>query len=136
MTTDCDLLEALFESVAPILAEAHASAPARGRWTVRVFPSPLHVDAVLHDRAGHEHIFRSPGTPEIAEMVAKFFNDGMAELPDPIRQSAFKAIGASNAELILVLDMEAGTAGAALMPVRDDVEPTLLFVLHRPETRH
>jgi len=136
-TADDRLLDQLFAAVGPAVTAAAASASETPAMTfARVYPSPLHIDVAHYDAAGRVRVFRAPGAPVLAESTAAFLNGGVAELPEAQRRAALALVSGGDADLIVLMDIDAGTAGAALMPVRDDLEPELLFVLHRPAMVH
>jgi hypothetical protein len=137
MTTDPDLLDELLAAVRPYVKAAAESAPSPPAATfARIYPSPLRVDVAHHDAAGRVRVFRAPGDPVLAEVTARFLTAGVAALPEAIRRSVLRRMTEGAGELIVVADMDVGTVGGAFAPERDDAEPILLFVRHRPETRH
>lgn len=131
-----DLLEQLFEALtATVTAAAASQVEPPAMTTCRIFPSPFAVHVAHHDRAGRVRTFRAPGDPGLAELTAQFLNDGVAALPDAQRRAALALVSRGDAELLVLVDVDQGTAGGALMP-SGDAEPVLLFVLHRPATVH
>lgn len=131
-----DLLDQLFAAVGPaVTAAAESASETPAMTTVRIFPSPLRLEVAHRDPPGRVRVFKAAADPVLAEIVATFLNDGVAALPDQQRRSTLALVSRGDAQLIVLVDVDAGTAGGALMP-SGDAEPVLLFVLHRPPMVH
>lgn len=131
------LLDQLFAAAAPYVdAAARSQAAAPAMTICRVYASPLRVEVAHHQRSGQVREFRAAGDPALAEITASFLTGGIRTLSERQRRAALDAVDRGRAQWIVLLDIEAGTAGGALVPANEGADPVLVFVLHRPASVH
>lgn len=131
-----DLLDQLFTATAPYVDAAAAAQPAAPTMrTLRIFPSPFRVEVAHHHQNGRTWIFPAPGDPALAELTAHFLTEGVAALPETQRRASRALLSRGEIPLVVLMDLDQGTAGAAFLP-SGNTEPVLLFVLHRPPMVH
>lgn len=132
------MLDDMLTTAAPFVAAAvHEAADPALTAFARIYPSPLRLEVVFVDAHGIvRRTWRAPCDAFTAELTAMFLNDGLVQLPETIRRKTLAMVEANVAEMMVSVDVEAGTVTAILAPHDDAGTPLALFTLRRPETLH
>jgi hypothetical protein len=139
MSDPTDLLEKVLACAASYVSAAAAAETVASVMTiVRIFPDPLRVEVWRRQRDNRTHVYEAPGTPDLAELLPAFLNDGLAAQPESLRRKTMAVLSIGQGELMAIINVDAETVSGVLRPIGNmegaDLVP--LFKLRQEDTRH